>query len=413
MPNNNPQPTKPNSPLFDRVATILEQARANVVRSVNSEMVIAYWLVGREIVEEEQQGEKRAEYGKRMIADLSQRLTERYGKGFSVAHLKNIRQFYLTFRSRMPEIGYTPSSQLPGSKSYPMSSELAIPDKGRHMGDQRLETKDCPVGGEFEQQEKHYLAGGEPHTGFHPDLSWSHYRALMRVENEHSRSFYELEAARNGWTIRQLERQIHSFYYERLLKSRDKAGMMGLANQGEAAKQPVDVIKDPYVLEFLDLPESPRLVESELESALISRLQDFLLELGSGFAFIGRQIRLTLDGDHFYPDLIFYHARLKCYVVIDLKVDKLTHGDLGQMQMYVNYYDREILSADDNPTVGLILCAEKNDAVVRYVLGEENQQIFASRYKLQLPSEEDLRIELKRERRLIQECTSKEGDEDI
>jgi predicted nuclease of restriction endonuclease-like (RecB) superfamily len=399
MPNNNPQPTKPDPPLFDRVATILEQARVNVVRSVNSEMVIAYWLVGREIVDEEQQGEKRAGYGKRLIADLSQRLTQRYGKGFSVAHLKNIRQFHLTFRSRMPEIGYTLGNQLPESKSYTVSSELAMPDKSRQMD------------GEFEQQEKHDLAGGEPRKGFRPDLSWSHYRALMRVENEHARSFYELEAARNGWAVRQLERQIHSFYYERLLKSRDKAGMMELANQGEAAKQPVDVIKEPYVLEFLDLPESPRLVESELESALISRLQDFLLELGSGFAFIGRQIRLTLDGDHFYPDLIFYHARLKCYVVIDLKVDKLTHGDLGQMQMYVNYYDREILSADDNPTVGLILCAEKNDAVVRYVLGDENQQIFASRYKLQLPSEEDLRIELQRERRQIQEHTSgAEGD---
>ncbi|MCK5380431.1 MAG: DUF1016 domain-containing protein, partial [Candidatus Latescibacteria bacterium] len=197
----------------------------------------------------------------------------------------------------------------------------------------------------------------------------------------------------------------------RLLKSRDKSGMRELANQREPAEQPVDIIKDPYVLEFLDLPESSRLVENELESALISRLQEFLLELGAGFALIGRQKRLTLDGDHFYPDLIFYHTRLKCYVVMDLKIAKLTHGDLGQMQMYVNYYDREVRATDDHPTVGLILCAEKNDAVVRYVLGEENERIFASRYKLQLPSEEELRIELQRERRLIEERTQS-GDPD-
>lgn len=350
--------------LFERVATILERARANVVRSVNSEMVIAYWHVGREIVEEEQQGEKRAEYGKRLIAVLSRRLTERYGKGFSVAHLKNVRQFYLTFKKRRPEIGYTQGSQLPESISYPAGSELVY--------------------------------------GFHPDLSWSHYRALMRVKNVSARAFYELEVMRNHWNKRQLERQIHSFYYERLLKGRDKNGMMELANQGENPEQAMDVIKDPYVLEFLDLPESPRLVESELESALISRLREFLLELGAGFAFIGRQKRLILNGDHFYPDLIFYHILLKCYVVIDLKVANLTHGDLGQMQMYVNYYDQEIRAPEDSPTVGLILCAEKNDAVVRYVLGDENQQIFASRYKLHLPSEDELRLELERERGLIE-----------
>ena len=287
--------------LFNRVVTILDRARANVVRSVNSQMVTAYWLIGREIVEEEQQGEKRAEYGKRLIQDLSARLAARYGKGFSTTNLGYFRQFYLAFQNRVQEI--------------------------RH-----------PMGGESPEAEKTHLVGGNlparghradsvSYQGFHPDLSWSHYRALMRVENEDARSFYEVEAAENGWTRRQLERQIHSFYYERLLKSRDKAGMMELTNQGEAAEQPVDVIKDPYVLEFLDLPESPRLVESELESALISRLREFLLELGNGFAFIGRQKRLTLDGDHFYPDLLFYHTRLKCYVIIDLKTGKLTHGD--------------------------------------------------------------------------------------
>ncbi len=375
------KPVRHDVNLFNRVVEILERARTNVVRSVNSQMVIAYWLVGREIVEEEQQGEKRAEYGKRLLEDLSPRLTEHYGKGFSVTSLKYFRSFYSAYSNRAPAIG------------RPAGDRLPLAGKGRPMGDELRDPKS-------------YLAGDESPKGFLPDLSWSHYRALMRVENEHARSFYELEAARNSWNKRQLERQIHSFYYERLLKSKDKAGMKELANQGEAAEQPVDVIKDPYVLEFLDLPESPRLVESELESALISRLQEFLLELGAGFAFIGRQKRLTLDGDHFYPDLIFYHTRLKCYVVIDLKVAKLSHGDLGQMQMYVNYYDREVRALEDNPTVGLILCAEKNDAVVRYVLGEENEQIFASRYRLELPSEEELRRELERERRLLEEQES-------
>lgn len=231
----------------------------------------------------------------------------------------------------------------------------------------------------------------------HSGLSWTHYRALLKVERRDVRDFYEIEAVRNGWSARQLERQINSLLFERLLKSRDKAGVLALANEGLVPARPEDAIKDPYVLEFLDLPESHRLVESRVEEALISKLQDFLLELGSGFAFIGRQVRLTLDGDHFYPDLVFYHVKLKCYVVIDLKVEKLSHGDLGQMQMYVNYYDREIAVPDDQPTIGLILCADKNDAMVRYVLDEKSRQIFASRYQFQLPSEATLRAELRRE----------------
>ena len=190
---------------------------------------------------------------------------------------------------------------------------------------------------------------------------------------------------------------MNSFLFERLANSRDKKGVLALANEGQALTRPQDAIKDPYVLEFLDLPQAHRLVESRIEEALINQLQAFLLELGSGFAFVGRQRRLTLDGDHFYPDLVFYHVKLKCYVVIDLKVGKLTHGDLGQMQLYVNYYDREVASKGDNPTIGLVLCSEKNDAVVRYVLAEKSEQIFASRYQFALPSEADLRAEIRRE----------------
>ena len=231
----------------------------------------------------------------------------------------------------------------------------------------------------------------------HLALSWTHYRTLIKVERREVRDFYEIESIRNGWSARQLERQINSFLFERLLKSRDKKGVMSLANEGQVLAQPKDAIKDPYVLEFLDLPESHRLVESRIEEALLSQLQAFLLELGSGFAFVGRQRRLTLDGDHFYPDLVFYHVKLKCYVVIDLKVGKLAHGDLGQMLLYVNYYDREVAAKDDNPTIGLILCSEKNDAVVRYVLADKNEQVFASRYQFVLPSVDQLRAEMQRE----------------
>lgn len=239
---------------------------------------------------------------------------------------------------------------------------------------------------------------GAWHPGLlHSGLSWTHYRTLLKVERREVRDFYEIEASRSGWSARQLERQINSFLFERLAKSRDKKGVMALANEGQELVRPQDVIKDPYVLEFLDLPESHRLVESRIEEALINQLQAFLLELGSGFAFVGRQRRLTLDGDHFYPDLVFYHVKLKCYVVIDLKVGKLTHGDLGQMLLYVNYYDREVATKDDNPTIGLILCSEKNEAVVRYVPADKNEQVFASRYQFALPSEADLRAEIRRE----------------
>ena len=227
--------------------------------------------------------------------------------------------------------------------------------------------------------------------GFHPDLSWSHYRALMRVENENARQFYEQEAARSHWNKRQLERQINTLLFERLLKSRDKDGVLQLANEGYSTEHPIDIVKDPYALEFLGLPESYRLLESELEAALTTHMQEFLLELGAGFAFVARQKRLTLDGDHFYADLVFYHVRLKCYVIIDLKTEKLTHGNIGQMQMYVHYFDREVCNEEDNPTIGLILCTDKNDAVVEYVLDKGNERILASRYKLELPPKEELR----------------------
>ena len=357
--------------LIAAIRGIWESARLQATRSVNSALVQANWLIGRRIVEAEQGGKARADYSRRLLKSLSEALEKDYGSGFSVSALQYMRAFYLGY-PELVEIQHAVRVK---------SVQGSADEIGHSLRDFSA------LAAEADWQP------GRLHTG----LSWTHYRTLLKVERREARDFYEIEAIRNGWSARQLERQINTFLFDRLLKSRDKIGVMALANEGFVPALPKDVIKDPYVLEFLDLPESHRLVESRVEEALISRLQDFLLELGSGFAFIGRQVRLTLEGDHFYPDLVFYHAKLKCYVVIDLKVEKLTHGDLGQMQMYVNYYDREIAGSDDQPTIGLILCADKNEAMVRYVLDDKAKQIFASRYQFQLPSEDVLRAEIKRE----------------
>jgi predicted nuclease of restriction endonuclease-like (RecB) superfamily len=344
---------------------------------VNSAHVCANWLIGRQIVEAEQGGAERAEYGRQLLESLSKALAAEYGGGFSVSALRYMRLFYVGY-PELISIHHAPRDELETSSAREIHQAL------------RAISVVPPSAGDWRPGE------------LHPGLSWTHYRTLLKVEQRNVRNFYEIESVKNSWSARQLERQISSLLFERLLKSRDKEGIIALSNEGLEPHKAADLIKDPYVLEFLDLPESHRLVESELEAALISRLQDFLLELGSGFAFIGRQVRLTLEGDHFYPDLVFYHVKLKCYVIIDLKVAVLSHGDLGQMQMYVHYYDREVAGADDNPTIGLILCTDKNDAMVQYVLDDKSRQIFASRYKFQLPSEEDLKSEIRRELRELE-----------
>jgi len=355
--------------LYSRVREILEDARSNVVRTVDSTIVRAYWLVGREIVEEELGGKDRADYGKQLIAKLSQRLQKDFGKGFTQTNLKYMRLFY---------------------QAYPRLLDAAI---GHAVRDESGETSQHTTPDESE------VLLNRPQN---PNLSWTHYRILCRVESPYARAFYEAEAAENRWSSRELERQIGSLLFERLAKSRDKAGLMRLALKGQEIQTPEDAIKDPVVLEFLGLPESNRLVETDLEQALIGNLQDFLLELGKGFAFVARQRRLTLDGDHFYVDLVFYHAVLKCYVLIDLKMGKLTHADLGQMQLYVNYFDEEVRTEGDNPTVGLVLCADKNDMMVKYMLAKGRQRIFASRYKLHLPDEKVLADELAKTRRQLE-----------
>ena len=345
--------------LFDRVAGIVDSARKRVIQTVNQETVTAYWLIGREIVQALQGGESRAEYGKRLLEDLSIQLSTRYGKGFSTTNLWYFRQFYLAYANQHPGISHP-------TIPHPAGGEL----------------HDTPV--------------------FHPNLSWSHYRALMRIENSTARQFYEAEAVQANWSRRDLERQIGSLFYERLLASTDKTAMLAGVRQNPAPLQALDVLKDPYVLEFLDLPQAPQLQENQLEQAIIDKLQHFLLELGRGFSFVARQKRMRFDDKDFYVDLVFYNYLLKCFVLIDLKIGELTHQDIGQMDGYVRMYEAHSKVEGDNPTIGLILCSEKNAAVARYSVLSESQQLFAAKYQFTLPTEDALQREIQRERALVE-----------
>ena len=400
-----PKTTKPKKPvpdtqhLFDRVRVILESARINIARTVNTTQVVANWLIGREIVEEEQQGKRRAGYGAELLRELAARLKADFGSGYGVDNLELFRRFYLEYPQLLPEVNSDAvrrkSNQSENSETVRRNLGASVDGKAAHITNAvRAES----------------WKSGE----LNPNLSWTHYRTLLRVNRAEARTFYEIEAVRNAWSAREMERQISSLLFDRLAKSRDKKGLMRLAVHGQEVAQPIDALKDPVVLEFLDLPESPRLVESKLEQALIGNLETFLLELGKGFAFVSRQERITLDGDHFYIDLVFYHTVLKCFVLIDLKVGKLTHADLGQIQFYVNYYDRERRTEGDNPTLGLILCPDKNDAVVKYTLGEQQERnIFTSRYQLHLPTVEELENELRRELRYLVPPASKATKKDL
>jgi len=336
--------------LYKKITNYINSAKSNIVQTIDNEQIKTYWLIGKEIVEEEQKGDKSAKYGDYIIKSLSAKLTDKYGTGFSTRTLIDIRKFYIVYQevSAGEEITHALRAQ----------SELQV---------------------------------------FDARLSWTHYRLLTKVSSNEARKFYEIEASENCWSSRELERQISSLLFERLSKSKDKKGLLELAHKGQEIKKPEDAIKDPLILEFLGIPESHQLTESKLEQALINHLQHFLLELGKGFAFIARQKRLTLEGDHFYADLVFYHVILKCYVIIDLKTQKLTHNDLGQMQLYVNYFDKEVKTDTDNPTLGLVLCTAKNDAVVKYTLGDKNNQIFTSKYQFHLPTEEELKHEIEKE----------------
>lgn len=339
------------------VSDILTQARKNAKTAVNLSMVYAYFEIGKMIVEEEQQGDNRAAYGKYLLQTLSDYLTKQFGKGFSVTNLKQMRQFYLTYGN--DQIGQKVSGQF---------ANLPSVSTGRKFF-----------------------------------LSWSHYLKLMRISNVDERHFYEIEAAKNDWSLSQLQRQFDSALYERLALSTNKEKVYRLALEGQSVESPKDAIKDPYILEFLGLKELPEYSESELESRIIDNLQQFLLELGTGFAFVGRQVRFTFDEEHFIVDLVFYNRLLRCFVLFDLKIGELKHQDIGQMQMYVNYYDRKVKLADENKTIGIILCRDKNNAVVEMTLPEDNAQIFASKYETVLPKKEDLK-------RLLEEQLSAEDE---
>lgn len=374
------QITPPSSgDLFVRVASILEQARSNVVRSVNANMVLAYWLIGREIVQEIQRGEERAEYGKQIIENLSARLTEKFGKGFSAPSLWNFRQFYQVYADRF---------------------QILSPS-GRELADK---TKLSPAGRELIPAENHLPGCNGSPQGFSPLLTWSHYRALMRVQDVDVRAFYEQEAMECGWSKAQLERQIQSAYYQRIIANQGKAGLVSTSRErlpGEHAPAET-ILKSPYILEFLGLPDSPSLHENVLEQAIIDNLQAFLLELGKGFSFVARQKHIRFDDDDFYIDLVFYNFILKCFLLIDLKIGKLNHRDVGQMDGYVRLFEDRFKVPGDNPTIGLILCSDKSEAVAKYSVLNEGRQIFASKYLQFLPSEKELKMEIEKDRKLIE-----------
>lgn len=311
------------------IRVLLVEARQSVVKQVNATMIKTYYEIGRRIVEQEQQGKEVANYGDYILVRLSESLSGSFGKGFSKRNLELMRQFYLTYR-----IAKSPISQ---------------------------------------------------------SLSWTHYIRLMRISDPDERRFYEIEAANNNWSVRELNRQFDSALYQRLALSRDKEAVKELAIKGQTIEKPEDILKDPYVLEFTGLPELPQYTESKLEQRLIDELQTFLLELGKGFSFVGRQQRITIDEDHYFVDLVFYNRFLRAFVLVDLKIGQLKHQDLGQMQMYVHYYDRFVKMPDENKTIGIILCRDKKDALVEITLPDETNPIFASKYQTVLPNKEELK----------------------
>ena len=313
--------------IYQEIHDLLHNARQNIISNINSTMIKTYFLIGKRIVEEEQDGNKRAEYGKKLIKMLSEKLTKEFGKGFSETNLEQMRKFF---------------------KVYGIPQTLS--------------------------------------EEFQFNLSWSHYLILMRIKDINARNFYEIEAFENNWSLRELKRQVNSSLYERLVLSKDKEKVKELAVKGQIIEKVQDVIKDPYILEFLGLDEKSDYSENKLETEIINKLEMFLLELGKGFTFVGRQVRFTFDERHFRVDLVFYNRLLKCFVLIDLKIGEVTHQDLGQMQMYVNYYDRYVKLPDENDTIGIIICKDKNDTLVKLTLPKDNNQIFASRYTTILPS---------------------------
>lgn len=350
------------SEFYQTVAEILRKARRKVYQVANFTMVEAYWNIGKRIAEEEQQGKERSDYGAFLISNLSIRLKEEFGTVFSERNLWYFRQFYLCF----PIVNAV--------RSQSATRHISRPGKGICI-----------------------------HSNLRSELRWTHYRLLMRVEKPDARNWYMKEAADQNWSTRALERQINSLYYERLLLSHKKTPVKKEAKEKTTVTSPTlsDFIRDPYVLEFLGIPDAHPFRESDIEEAIIGKLQAFMLELGKGFAFVARQKRISTETKDFFIDLVFYNYILKCFVIIDLKTGELTHQDIGQMDMYVRYFEDKMKNPKDNPTIGIILCTEKDETVVKYSVLKESKHLFASKYKLYLPTEQELREEINREKALV------------
>jgi len=339
--------------LYKNIKSLVDAARRDIVSSINTKLVETNFLIGKYIVEFEQTGKSRAEYAARTLKNLSLKLTNEFGKGFSVDNLENMRKFYLVYKK-----SETPSRILARSVTFQKSETLS-----RNSSSKKI----------FR-------------------LSWSHYNLLLRIDSDAERQFYEIEAANANWGIRELKRQYDSALYERLALSRNKKKIKELSRKGHIIESAKDAIKDPYILEFLTLKTEAAYSEYDLESAIISKLEDFLKELGKGFLFVGRQYKITLDEDHYYIDLVFYHRILRCFILIDLKIGELQHKDLGQMQMYVSYFDDVVKQKNETKTIGIVLCKNKKESIVKYTLPKNNNQIFASKYKMYLPEKDDLKL---------------------
>ncbi|MDP3479115.1 MAG: PDDEXK nuclease domain-containing protein [Desulfoprunum sp.] len=365
--------------LISDIRELILAARRAAVHSIDLLQVLTNFEIGRRIIEHEQQGAERAEYGKALLKELAADLTMEFGRGFSHRNLDYMRKFYLAYKERAPQISQMASAKLPmAGKSQTASGKLADDRKGRTPFGESSKTELLLVAGKVDR----------PFS-----LSWSQYVFLVSINDPDERRFYEIEASVNGWTLPELKRQFNTGLYERLALSRDKDGIRKLAAEGQIITRPEDLLKDPYVLEFLGLDEKAKYSESDLESAIIDKLEHFLLELGKGFLFEARQKRFTFDEEHFFVDLVFYNRLLRCYVLIDLKIGKLSHGDLGQMQMYVNYFDRFVKLEEEYPTVGIVLCKKKHDALVEITLPQD-ANIHAREYQLYLPDKELLRRKL-------------------
>jgi predicted nuclease of restriction endonuclease-like (RecB) superfamily len=347
--------------LFNSIKALIEEARNVVVRQTNSTIVTTYFTIGRLIVEYEQGGKERAGYASLTLKRLSDKLSSEFGKGFSMRNLEQMRKFYILYSAPIPQ---TVSAELKKTRSY--RSKNQIPQTLSAELKKLTSTNNFP-------------------------LSWSHYVMLCRIKNDGERSFYEIEATEGHWSLSELERQYDSSLYERLSLNRNKKAIKQLSKKGQVIQRPEDAVKEPFILEFLGLKEDGAYTETDLESAIISQIEKFLLEMGKGFLFSGRQVRFTFDEEHFYVDLVFYNRLLRCFILVDLKMGKLKHQDIGQMQMYVNYYDRFVKSTVENKTIGIIICKDKKDAIVEITLPEKDKQIFASQYQLYLPSKQQFK----------------------